>query len=122
MILTKSSLATVVLLASSVGASHAESQASFRLITLDPGHFHAALVQKKMVTSVSPEVHIYAPDGPDLDLHLERVSSFNSRAENPTNWDLKIHTGSPKNPATSSSSPVTTATKPATFSNPSRPG
>jgi len=93
MILTKSSLATVVLLASSVGASHAESQASFRLITLDPGHFHAALVQKKMVTSVSPEVHIYAPDGPDLDLHLERVSSFNSRAENPTNWDLKIHTG-----------------------------
>jgi len=32
--------------------------APFRLITLDPGHFHAALVQKRMFPNVSPEVHI----------------------------------------------------------------
>lgn len=74
-------------------AAHAESEAPFRLITLDPGHFHAALVQKRMFPSVSPEVHIYAPKGPDLDLHLERVRSFNTRADDPTSWDLKIHTG-----------------------------
>jgi len=73
--------------------SHAETEAPFRLITLDPGHFHAALVQKKMVPGVSPEVRIFAPEGPDLDLHLERVRSFNQRADDPTNWDLKIHTG-----------------------------
>jgi predicted dehydrogenase len=72
--------------------SQAEPEAPFRLITLDPGHFHAALVQKKMVPGVSPEVHIYAPEGPDLALHLDRVRSFNSRAENPTTWDLKVHT------------------------------
>ncbi|MCU0778560.1 MAG: hypothetical protein MUF86_12965 [Akkermansiaceae bacterium] len=77
----------------SLASSHAESQAPFRLITLDPGHFHAALVQKRMIPGISPEVHIYAPGGPDLDLHLERVRAFNSRAEDPTSWDLKIHTG-----------------------------
>jgi len=32
-----------------------------RLITLDPGHFHASLVQKSMYPQVSPEVRVYAP-------------------------------------------------------------
>ncbi len=73
--------------------SHAATQTPFRLIILDPGHFHAALVQKNMVPGVSPVVHIYAPEGPDLDLHLERVRGFNERAENPTSWDFKIHAG-----------------------------
>jgi len=31
------------------------------LIVADPGHFHAALVQKEMYPSLSPEVHVYAP-------------------------------------------------------------
>lgn len=77
----------------SFAACHAESQGPFRLITLDPGHFHAALVQKKMFSSVAPEVNIYAPAGPDLEMHLERVRGFNTRADDPTSWDLKIHTG-----------------------------
>jgi predicted dehydrogenase len=77
----------------SLASAHAESVAPFRLITLDPGHFHAALVQKRMIPGVSPEVNIYAPAGPDLDLHLERVRGFNKRADDPTSWDLKIHTG-----------------------------
>ena len=41
-------------------------KADFRLITLDPGHFHAALVQKTMYEGVDSTVHVYAPDGPDL--------------------------------------------------------
>ena len=32
-----------------------------RLITLDPGHFHAALVQKTMYDGVSRTVYVYAP-------------------------------------------------------------
>jgi predicted dehydrogenase len=87
------SIITAVCLAVSLASTHAESPAPFRLITLDPGHFHAALVQKSMIPGVAPEVHIYAPAGPDLDLHLERVRAFNHRAQDPTSWDLKIHTG-----------------------------
>jgi predicted dehydrogenase len=62
-----------------------------RLMTLDPGHFHAALVQKTMYPGVSPQVHVFAPLGPDLTAHLNRISSYNARQENPTAWQLEVH-------------------------------
>jgi predicted dehydrogenase len=64
-----------------------------QLITLDPGHFHASLVQKFMYPQVSPVVHVYAPDGPDLREHLHRVQSFNTRSNDPTHWDEQVYTG-----------------------------
>jgi predicted dehydrogenase len=64
-----------------------------QLITLDPGHFHAALVQKIMYDQVSPVVHVYAPAGADVEDHLSRVEGFNNRAENPTAWQEKVYTG-----------------------------
>ena len=64
-----------------------------RIMTLDPGHFHAALVQKYMLAQVDPTVYIYGPDGPDLDMHLERIESFNNREENPTNWNCEVYRG-----------------------------
>ncbi len=64
-----------------------------RLLTLDPGHFHAALVQKLMYPQVSPVVHVYAPAGPDLESHLRLVESFNTREQDPTRWDEKVYTG-----------------------------
>ena len=67
--------------------------ARFRLVTLDPGHFHAALVQKSMYPDVSPVVHVYAPEGEELAQHVARIESYNTRAEAPTRWDLQVHTG-----------------------------
>ena len=64
-----------------------------RLITLDPAHFHAALVQKQMYAGVSPQAAVYAPLGFDLTEHLIRVARFNLRAEDPTTWNLEIHAG-----------------------------
>lgn len=66
----------------------------FQLVTLDPGHFHAALVQKSMYPSVDSNVHVYAPAGPDVDMHLKRIESFNTRADQPTRWKEHIYTGS----------------------------
>ena len=51
-----------------------------RLVTLDPGHFHAALIQKEMYPGVVPTAHVYAPLGPDLLAHLGRIAGFNGRA------------------------------------------
>jgi predicted dehydrogenase len=62
-----------------------------KIITLDPGHFHAALVQKSMYDQVDPVVHVYAPDGPDLQDHLGRINGFNTRTENPTAWKEEIY-------------------------------
>jgi predicted dehydrogenase len=65
-----------------------------KLITLDPGHFHAALVQKDMYDQVSPEVYVYAPEGFDLREHLKRIEGYNARPEKPTAWVEKVYTGS----------------------------
>jgi predicted dehydrogenase len=83
-------LAGVVALAMAVGA---DIRAPFRFMTLDPGHFHAGLVQKEMYPDVSPTVDVYAPEGPDLDAHLKRLAAFNGRKDAPTSWVLEIHKG-----------------------------
>lgn len=65
-----------------------------RLITLDPGHFHAALVQKFRNEQIDSVVHIYAPNlGPDLDAHLARIESYNNRSDNPANWQSRVYNG-----------------------------
>lgn len=67
----------------------AQSAAPFRIVTLDPGHFHASLVQKFMYEGVDPVVHLYAPPGDDVAEHLKRIERFNTRAENPTRWQQR---------------------------------
>lgn len=66
---------------------------SITFITLDPGHFHASLVQKEMYEFVKPEAFVYAPEGPELKDHLSRVEGYNTRTENPLHWEEKIYTG-----------------------------
>ncbi len=61
-----------------------------RLMTLDPGHFHAALVQKTRLDQVSPVVHVYAPNGPDVEDHLARIDGFNARDKDPTGWKQRV--------------------------------
>jgi predicted dehydrogenase len=64
-----------------------------RLLTADPGHFHAALVQKTMYPQVAPDVYVYAPEGLDCRQHLERIASYNKRPVNPTAWNEIVYTG-----------------------------
>src|SRR5260221_5224085 len=62
-----------------------------RLMILDPGHFHAALIQKEMYPGVAARVDVFAPLGPDLFEHLNRVAAFNTRGERPTAWLTEVH-------------------------------
>lgn len=64
-----------------------------KLITLDPGHFHAALVQKSMYENVDSVVHVFAPEGNDVREHLKKIEAYNQRAENPTQWKEEVFTG-----------------------------
>lgn len=64
-----------------------------KLVTLDPGHFHAALVQKTTYPGIDSTVFVYAPDGPELQGHLTLVNSYNDRTDQPTRWAEKIYTG-----------------------------
>lgn len=69
------------------------SRQSVRIVTVDPGHFHAALVQKSMYEGVDSAVYVYAPPGPDVQLHLDRINKFNTRPDNPTHWKEEVYTG-----------------------------
>ncbi len=69
------------------------AQQPVKLITLDPGHFHAALVQKSMYPQVDPKVHVYAKKSGDLDQHLNRIKSYNASATAPTNWNEIVYEG-----------------------------
>jgi len=69
------------------------AQKPVKLITLDPGHFHAALIQKSMYPQVDPTVHVYAEEGRDLKLHMERIDGYNKRSSDPTAWKEQVYTG-----------------------------
>jgi predicted dehydrogenase len=64
-----------------------------RLISLDPGHSHAAGVFARMLPGFSPEAHIYAPAGPDLLSFLDRVFFYNHRAADPAHWSYSVYAG-----------------------------
>lgn len=70
-----------------------QAQQPVRLITLDPGHFHAALVQKSMYPGVDATVHVYAPGGPDLQMHLSKINNYNTAKTSPTHWNEQVYTG-----------------------------
>jgi predicted dehydrogenase len=99
----KSSLAravvtTVATAAAAVAALVASQEASrsmtqVHLMTLDPGHFHAALVQKEMYPGVASRADVFAPLGPDLVEHLGRIAAYNRRPDRPTAWGVEVHAG-----------------------------
>ncbi len=95
--LTRLSVAMITAMAivvSGSGAGQSDAEGSdVRLMTVDPGHFHAGLIQKEMYPGVAPRVDVYAPLGWDLFEHLKRVAAFNNRSEKPTAWKLEVHTG-----------------------------
>ena len=64
-----------------------------KLINLDPGHFHASLVQKSMYETVDPLVYVYAPDGPEVKSYLKRINDYNDREADPTAWEEQVYTG-----------------------------
>lgn len=67
--------------------------AQHRLIVVDPGHFHAALIQKMNYIGIDSAVHVYAEKEKDLTDYLTKIQDYNSRSESPTNWKEVIFTG-----------------------------
>lgn len=89
------SVATVSLLACNQAEhdNQDERMDQISLVTVAPGHFHAALVQKSMYNDVDSTVHVYAPDGPELEAHQALITQYNTREVDPTGWDQVVYTG-----------------------------
>jgi predicted dehydrogenase len=84
-------IVTALSIALEARQEHRGAMPDVHLMTLDPGHFHAALVQKEMYPGVAPRVDVFAPLGNDLYEHLKRIDGFNRRRERPTTWDEEVH-------------------------------
>jgi predicted dehydrogenase len=76
-----------------VSSKFSGANGEVKLMTLDPGHFHAALIQKSMYPQIDPTVYVFAPEGGDVDQHLARIEAFNKRPDNPTVWVEKVYAG-----------------------------
>ena len=63
------------------------------LVVIDPGHFHASLVQQQMYPGLSPLARVHAPLGADLIDYLSRIARYNRRPDAPTDWRLDVHAG-----------------------------
>ena len=70
-----------------------ESDSKVKIMTLDPGHFHAGLIHKSMYPVVDSTIYIYAPEGPEIKDHLNRIAGYNNREMEPTAWNLEVYTG-----------------------------
>jgi predicted dehydrogenase len=75
------------------GQCQSKNDKKIKLITLDPGHFHAALVQKTMLSNIEPDVYVYAPKGDDVRQHLDKINGYNHRDADPTHWNEIVYTG-----------------------------
>jgi len=64
-----------------------------KLIVLDPGHGHATYMQGRMYEGLDPEVHVYAPAGPDVETYLKSINGMNFRSSNPTKWKMVVYIG-----------------------------
>lgn len=64
-----------------------------KLMMLDPGHFHAALVQKSMYEQVDPMVYVFAPVGPDVHNYMQTIDMYNNRPVDPTSWQQEAYLG-----------------------------
>ncbi len=62
-----------------------------KLMTLDPGHFHASLVHKSMYPQVDSTIYVFAPHGTEVDDFLNKIKTYNSKEEQPTGWKVKAY-------------------------------
>lgn len=69
----------------------AGKKGEIKLIVLDPGHFHADLLQKTSNDKINDTVYVYALQGTELTQHIQRIESYNNRAEKHTSWKEIIY-------------------------------
>ncbi len=70
-----------------------ESTSKVKLMTLDPGHFHAALVHKTMYPKVDSTIFVFAPEGPEVTDFLNKIEQYNTRSDSPTAWNMESYFG-----------------------------
>jgi predicted dehydrogenase len=61
-----------------------------RLMTLDPSHFHAALLTQRRVEGVHPRVYVYSDFSKELLTYLEWMQLGHSRIPHGQGWEMDV--------------------------------
>lgn len=64
-----------------------------KLIVVDPGHFHASLLQKNRLPVLNDSVFVYALDSTGLISYLSAIDNYNNREVDPTSWFTTCYVG-----------------------------
>lgn len=67
------------------------ARARRRIVTVDPGRLHAALLQKERNPESAANAFVHAAASPDLAARLNRIAAFYNRAADPANRRLRIY-------------------------------
>lgn len=70
-----------------------QKHSSMQLIALDPGHFHASLVQQQMYAGIDSTIRVFAPEGPEVKQYLASIERFNQQTNPPVHWATDVYTG-----------------------------
>jgi len=83
----------LLMISAIVSCTSSNQTDKIKLMTLDPGHFHASLIQKTSYENIDLTVDVYAPEGSEVNSFLNSIDAYNNREENPTNWKINSHLG-----------------------------
>ena len=84
---------SILMISAIVSCTSNNQTDKIKLMTLDPGHFHASLIQKTSYENIDLTVDVYAPEGSEVNSFLNSIDAYNNRKENPTNWKINSHLG-----------------------------
>ncbi|GEP90543.1 oxidoreductase [Chitinophaga terrae (ex Kim and Jung 2007)] len=68
-------------------------KSSMQLIALDPGHFHASLVQQEQYPGVDTTIKVFAPAGKEVEQYLQQVANYNQKDSPKVYWATDVYTG-----------------------------
>lgn len=74
-------------------ACETKKTTTVKLIALDPGHFHASLVQQEMYPGIDSILKVFAPEGAEVERYRKAVLAYNERKDSPTHWRQEVYTG-----------------------------
>lgn len=81
------------LLAMLLVACKEKGTTTMKIIALDPGHFHASLVQQQMYPGIDSALKVFAPEGAEVERYQKAVQAYNERKDSPTRWRQEVYTG-----------------------------
>lgn len=87
-------IVTLIFLVGCTATKVTQSSVENRIVVLDPGHFHAGLLQMHSIEGMCDTVAVYAPrEGQELGGYLYNINYYNNRKHNPTSWVLEKYVG-----------------------------